>query len=392
MDAWLTSSPFWAVGIYISGDSRGCPSQPNLDPDLGQHPARQRLAAAADHARPAGLVHHPRALPAPGPDQPASPGRYAAARSQGRARGRQDASPRRAGAGDRRGQHALVRHRGLRHRQDRLPRVGAELPVRVDRAAARAGLRLRRLLQRRVRHQDARRRPGHPPGRATRCPTSSGSPTGTAARTPCSTLRPQRRLDAAPAGAPVPRRAQRDLRRRHASTSTATGSTSAAARRPAASRRTAAARGLQLHRATPRAGPGNTGALVKAAQCLLTGQKLYAGTVDGVYDADVGRRGPRGTAPRHGLPAAGTVGRGCGSRCCRRARTPLLKFGAASDAVRRLQRALNAADRRRARGRPASSTARTTAAVQRLPGATTGCSQTGVVTTALWGKLQAGLR
>ena len=32
MDAWLESSPFWAVGIYISGDSRGCLSQPNLTP------------------------------------------------------------------------------------------------------------------------------------------------------------------------------------------------------------------------------------------------------------------------------------------------------------------------------------------------------------------------
>src|SRR4051794_1397478 len=32
MDAWLTSSPFWAVGIYISGDSRACRNQPNLTP------------------------------------------------------------------------------------------------------------------------------------------------------------------------------------------------------------------------------------------------------------------------------------------------------------------------------------------------------------------------
>ena len=30
MNAWLTSSPFWAVGIYTSGASRGCPDQPNL--------------------------------------------------------------------------------------------------------------------------------------------------------------------------------------------------------------------------------------------------------------------------------------------------------------------------------------------------------------------------
>ncbi len=32
MDAWLRSSPFLAVGIYISGDSRACRDQPNLTP------------------------------------------------------------------------------------------------------------------------------------------------------------------------------------------------------------------------------------------------------------------------------------------------------------------------------------------------------------------------
>lgn len=30
MDVWRASSPFWAVGIYISGNSRACRSQPNL--------------------------------------------------------------------------------------------------------------------------------------------------------------------------------------------------------------------------------------------------------------------------------------------------------------------------------------------------------------------------
>ena len=33
MDAWLQSSPFLAVGIYISGDSRACRQQPNLTPE-----------------------------------------------------------------------------------------------------------------------------------------------------------------------------------------------------------------------------------------------------------------------------------------------------------------------------------------------------------------------
>ncbi len=32
MNTWLRASPFLAVGIYISGDSRGCRSQPNLTP------------------------------------------------------------------------------------------------------------------------------------------------------------------------------------------------------------------------------------------------------------------------------------------------------------------------------------------------------------------------
>jgi len=33
MDRWLQSSPFWAVGIYISGDSRACLEQPELTPN-----------------------------------------------------------------------------------------------------------------------------------------------------------------------------------------------------------------------------------------------------------------------------------------------------------------------------------------------------------------------
>ena len=56
MNAWLRHSPFLAVGIYISGDSRGCRNQPNLTRHWVAHPAAQGLAAAADHPRPAGLL------------------------------------------------------------------------------------------------------------------------------------------------------------------------------------------------------------------------------------------------------------------------------------------------------------------------------------------------
>ena len=70
--------------------------------------------------------------------------------------------------------------------------------------------------------------------------------------------------------------------------------------------------------ATPTARVGQTGALVKAAQCLLKEQG-YTGKVDGVYGAALGAAA-RSTAPRHGLPAAGTTS-APGSRCCRRARS-----------------------------------------------------------------------
>src|SRR5919107_261345 len=32
MNRWLESSPFWAVGVYMSGASRACREQPNLTP------------------------------------------------------------------------------------------------------------------------------------------------------------------------------------------------------------------------------------------------------------------------------------------------------------------------------------------------------------------------
>ena len=37
MDTWMAESPFSAVGIYISGDSRGCREQPNLSPAWVSH-------------------------------------------------------------------------------------------------------------------------------------------------------------------------------------------------------------------------------------------------------------------------------------------------------------------------------------------------------------------
>jgi peptidoglycan hydrolase-like protein with peptidoglycan-binding domain len=134
---------------------------------------------------------------------------------------------------------------------------------------------------------------------------------------------------------------------------------------------------------------GNTGALVKAAQCLLTGQKMYAGKVDGVYGATLATAARRYRAA-HGLPAAGTIGPRVWVSLLSQGSEPVLKVGSANDAVRRVQRSLNAADRAGLTV-TGSFDARTTAAVRRYQ-ADHGLSQTGVVTTALWAKLQSGLR
>ncbi len=212
MDAWLTSSPYWAVGIYISGDSRACTSQPNLSPTwVGTQLANGwrllpiTLGPQASCTTRERYLHQVRINPSPA-------GSYAAARSQGRAEAAKTIGAAQVARHLAR-QHAVVRHRGLRDLQDRLPRVRADVPVRVDRAAARPGLRLRRLLQRRLRQQDPRRRPGHPPRRArdARPPLDRRLERPRRHRVE---LPPLRRLDPAPPGAPVPRRAQRDVRRR----------------------------------------------------------------------------------------------------------------------------------------------------------------------------------
>jgi hypothetical protein len=134
---------------------------------------------------------------------------------------------------------------------------------------------------------------------------------------------------------------------------------------------------------------GNTGALVRAAQCLLRAQKAYAGRVDGRYGATTAAAARKYRAA-HGLAAAGTIGPRVWVSLLAQGSTPVLKVGSASDAVRRVQRSLNAADRA---GLPVTGVfdARTTAAARTFQ-RDHALPQTGVVTTAMWSKLQAGVR
>ncbi len=88
MDRWLTHSPFLAVGIYISGDSRACRSQPNLTPAWVSTQLRNGWRLLPITLGPQASCQ-PR-FPRYGNDETISPtpgdnGRYPTARSQGRA-------------------------------------------------------------------------------------------------------------------------------------------------------------------------------------------------------------------------------------------------------------------------------------------------------------------
>ena len=173
------------------------------------------------------------------------------------------------------------------------------------------------------------------------------------------------------------------------STSTPTGSTSAAARRRPRSPGTAVARRRTTTAATPPAAVGDRGALVRTVQCLLRGRGAYTGTVDGVYDAGLGAAVRRYRTGR-GLPAGTSTTPATWVALLSQGDTPLVKAGSASVAVRQVQRALNAAD-----GAGLTVTGvfdpRTTAAVKRYQGDHRR-ARTGVVTPALWRLLQSGTR
>jgi len=88
MNTWLTHSPFLAVGIYISGKSRGCRQQPNLTPGWVSTQLRKGWRLLPITLGPQASCHP--AFPRYDDDvrinwRPGGEGRYGKARRQGRA-------------------------------------------------------------------------------------------------------------------------------------------------------------------------------------------------------------------------------------------------------------------------------------------------------------------
>ena len=346
MDRWLESSPFLAVGIYISGDSRACRDQPNLTPGWIRTQLRNGWRLLPITLGPQASCQ-PR-FPRYGNDEtikpkPGKSRTYQKARAQGR-----DEAASAVTAAQKLGISAGSTlwydlegfdSRNTRCRESALAFLsGWTTQIRA------LELSLRRLLQRRFGDPGARQRPGQPTRGVFAMPDQIWVARWDGmANTSTSYLR-DGRLAPARSGQAVPGRARRDLGRRHHQ-----HRPQLPRRRPRFGRgsRDALRRGEDRLRHLREAGAAGAGdkpsaAKVKALKCLLQEQGVYTGKITGAYNTATiaavnawqTQRGvkvrPKWT-PKNwmSLLSAGDQ--------------PVVKYGSAGPAVRRLQRTLNAA-------------------------------------------------
>ena len=214
MDTWWKKSPFSAVGIYISGDSRACRSQPNLSPTwVATQVARGwRLLPIALGPQASCQPRFPRYAD----DFKISPkptGGYALAAAQGSAEADKNAADATAygiGAGSTIWYDLEGFNLGDTHCRE------SALVVREQLGDADQGARLRGrlLLQRQLGHQDAGRR-AHPAPRPVRPARPHLDRTLGRRGQHVDDLHPRGRVASGRSDEAVPRRAQRDVGRRH---------------------------------------------------------------------------------------------------------------------------------------------------------------------------------
>jgi peptidoglycan hydrolase-like protein with peptidoglycan-binding domain len=146
--------------------------------------------------------------------------------------------------------------------------------------------------------------------------------------------------------------------------------------------------GVRLNFATyPTLRADDTGRRVTALQCLLRWQKVYSGELNGVMNAET-RDAVSDYRVEHGMPAGRAAGPRVWTSLHSQGDPALMKYGAAGEQVRRLQRALNSASDEQL---PITGVfeGATTAAVKRYQ-SRLDTPATGVVTSGLWKKLQRG--
>src|SRR4051794_3880672 len=384
MDAWLTGSPYWAVGIYISGDSRGCTSQPNLTPAWvstqlakGWRLLPITLGPQASCTTRERYLHQVRI-------SPSRTTAYAAARAQGRGEAEKTV---RAAA-----RLGIAKGSTLWYDLEAFPTSGTDCREsalsflhawtrRLHGLGYRSGVYSSAASGLRILDDARVNRPGTytMPDQLWIADWNGRADVGSAY------LR---------SSGWTPHRRVHQYRGGHDETYNGVtinidndwvdlGAGSTAGREPAHCGGAASYNFATYAVRTI----GDRGTLVKGLQCLLRNKGLYAGTVDGIYDAEVGVAVRRYRVSR-GLTSGTAMSRSAWVALLSQGETPLQKYGAAGPAVRRLQRALNAAE-----GAGLTVTgvfeARTMAAVKRYQG-DHGMKRTGVVGSGVWSRLTAG--
>ncbi len=383
MDAWLRSSPFWAVGIYISGDSRGCTSQPNLTPTWVSTQLRNgwrllpiTLGPQAWCTTRDRYLHQVRINPDPTT-------RYLKARQQGV--GEADKSVARAAqlglstgstlwydieAFDTSQTNCRESALSFLHAwTNRLHRKGYVSGVY---SSAASGIRML---------DDARAtRPGtYVMPDQVWIADWNGRADVTSSYVRSSGWMPHARVH----------QYRGPHRETHGGVTIDIDSNFLDLGRGSVAPRATRPCGVRINFPDyPFLRVGSTGDRVRAAQCLLTFGGWYQGEITGVYD-DALARAARSYRSSLGLRRAGTINNRVWTALVVRGRgNPLMKYGAGSQQVRRLQRGLNAADGARL-GVSGVFEASTTAAVRSYQ-ADHQLPVTGVVTDQIWKLLRAG--
>jgi hypothetical protein len=386
MDAWLTSSPFWAVGIYISGDSRGCPSQPNLTPTWVDTQLRNgwrllpiTLGPQASCTTRERYLKQVRISPDPANS-------YARAREQGR--------------------------------QEAVKTVGAARALGIAAGSTlwydleAFDIRPTNCRESALSFLHAWTNKMHGLGYVSGVYSSAAS--GMKMLDDARALRPGKytmpdrvwiadwngradlRSSYIRSGGWMPHARVHQYRGGHNETHGGVtinidSNYMSLGRGSVAPRKVLHCRRVDYDRTTIRPLRRGTGYVedVKMLQCLLKERRLYAGKVHGSYDAATERAVKRWEASR-GLLANGAVSRANWMTLLTEGATPVLKYGSAGSAVLRLQRALNAGlvAGLRVNGVYGASTAAAVRSYQ----SRVGLPANGVVASSTWGKLRSGAR
>jgi glycoside hydrolase-like protein/putative peptidoglycan binding protein len=135
---------------------------------------------------------------------------------------------------------------------------------------------------------------------------------------------------------------------------------------------------------------GDRGDKVKAAQCFLRQKGFYGGRIHGRYHRGTAKAVKRFQRSESTLGVTGALNHKTWTVLLARGSDPLLKYGSRSNAVRRLQRALNARDG--ARLDVTGVFERSTQGAVKDYQQGRGLTRTGVVTAEVWDLLQQGRR